>query len=90
MTRLKDVLLSFGPLSVTVIEFVPAEALAAAVIVRATSQVEPVVAGGVQEDGEKDALTPSGRPVTLEDAKETAEGVPETLLTRTVWFPENP
>lgn len=48
---------------------------------RVTEQLEPTVDGGMQEVGENETVTPEGRPVTFVESNETADGVPEFVVT---------
>lgn len=79
--KLKVAVLRRGPLSVTVMRDVPPRVLGAADKVSVMSQVDPGVDGGVQEDEENEAVTPSGSPTTLDETKDTALGAPETVET---------
>ena len=81
----KVVVLPRGPLSVTVmvrgVAVIAAEAGTARDNTISLAHDEPTVAGGAQDEGENDAITPAGRPATLLGTKETAEGAPELVVT---------
>lgn len=83
-----------GPLSVTVMVMgavvTAADTGTARESTMSLAQEKPMAAGGVQDAGLKDALTPAGSPVTLLGMKETAEGVPERVVTCMVWVPVVP
>ena len=81
----KVVVLPNGPLSVTVmvrgavVTGVPRGTAKESTM--SLAHEEPTVGGGVHEVGAKDAVTPAGSPVTLLGRKETADGVPDTVVT---------
>lgn len=83
-----------GPLSVTVMVrgavVTAADAGTARESTMSLAHEEPTVAGGVQDAGLKEATTPAGSPVTLLGMKETADGVPEMVVTCMVWVPVVP
>lgn len=82
--RSKVVLFRSGPLSVIVVGYVPLGTSPPTVIVIVTSQEAPGVEGGVQDEGENEVAIVSKSPGVPEPKKDTADGVPEIVVTRTV------